>query len=375
MKKLSISDAHEFATENGGKCLSDVYVGSQINLDWECKLGHTFSKPLKRVKRGEWCPYCSGKYVAYTTNDLQKVAESRGGNYITNKTLKVSEYADWECSNGHRWTAKVDNIIRNDSWCPKCNTNKGEEICRFIFEKFTNKKFPTKRPAWLKSESSSRALELDGYCDELRLAFEHQGKQHYQNESSHYESESVIERDRIKRSLCLKNNIKVLEIPQIGHYIKIEDAIRLIKKFLTENNILIKQDVSSDEIASHKFLIYDTPIKDLQKIAESRGGKCLSNSYLGHITPLHFECSNRHQWMARPNDVKRGSWCSICSKAGGKKKTINELKTMFLDIGIQCLSDIYINSKERYLWRCSKGHEFQSRYDGIKKSCPVCSKY
>ncbi|MDG2292920.1 MAG: hypothetical protein P8L17_00525, partial [Methylophilaceae bacterium] len=72
--------------------------------------------------------------------------------------------------------------------------------------------------------------------------------------------------------------------------------------------------------------------------------------------------------MARPNDVKRGSWCSICSKAGGKKKTINELKTMFLDIGIQCLSDIYTNSKERYLWRCSKGHEFQSRYDGIKKS-------
>ena len=25
---------------------------------------------LKRVKKGEWCPYCSGKYVLVELNDL-----------------------------------------------------------------------------------------------------------------------------------------------------------------------------------------------------------------------------------------------------------------------------------------------------------------
>jgi hypothetical protein len=372
VKKLTINDANEIAQKHKGECTSREYVNNHADLSWKCIHGHDFFKPLKRVKLGEWCPFCSGKYVALTPSELSKVAENRGGKYLSNKTLKVSENAEWECSNGHRWNALVNNVVNLDSWCPFCKNNTGEEICRLIFQTLTNKEFPTKRPAWLRGANQVRSMELDGFCEELKVAFEHQGKQHYEEGLSHFQSEDVIARDVIKRNICKEHGIEVLEIPQIGHYIQIQDAINLIKGFLMKNNCVIYGDISDDEIKENKFSLYDKNLFELNEIAQSRGGKCLSNTYLGHITPLKFQCKNNHIWLARPNDIKRGSWCSICSGAGGKKKSIESLKTMFLSEGIECLSEAYSNSKGKYTWQCRNGHVFQSRYDSVNGRCPKC---
>jgi len=373
VKKLTIIDANEIAQKHKGECTSPEYVNNYADLSWKCIHGHEFFKPLKRVKRGEWCPFCSGKYVALTPPELLKIAQNRGGKCLSNKTLKVSEIAEWECSNGHRWNAQVNNVVNLDSWCPICKNNTGEEICRYIFQKLTNREFPTKRPAWLRSANQVRSMELDGFCEELKIAFEHQGKQHYEAGLSHFQSDDVITRDQIKRNLCKEHGINVLEIPQIGHFIQIQDAIDLIKDFLLKNNLQINGDISADEIKENKFSLYDETLLELNKIAESKGGRCLSNTYLGHITPLKFQCKDNHVWLARPNDVKRGSWCSICSRAGGKKKSIDDLKTMFSSTEIECLSEIYSNSKEKYTWRCKNGHTFKSRYDNVNSKCPICT--
>lgn len=375
-KKLTLIDANEIAQKHQGECTSTEYVNNHADLSWKCTLGHEFIKPLKRVKQGEWCPFCSGKYVALTPPELSKVAEIRGGKYLSNKTLKVSEIAEWKCSNGHKWNAQVNNVVNLESWCPFCKNNTGEEICRFIFERLTNKRFPTKRPAWLKDTNQVRSMELDGFCEELQIAFEHQGKQHYENGLSHFQSESVIARDEIKRSICNQHGIEVLEIPQIGHYIQIQDAIKLIKDFLIKNNCTIYSDISEKAVKDNKFSLYDETLVELQTIALSKGGRCLSNTYLGHVTPLEFECANHHKWHARPNDIKRGSWCSTCSGAGGKKKSIDDLKKMFSHLGITCLSNEYKNSREKYDWVCKFGHQFPSRYDQITTTngCTICHK-
>ncbi len=54
-------------------------------------------------------------------------------------------------------------------------------------------------------------------------------------------------------------------------------------------------------------------IEEMRSIAEERGGKCLSDTYAGAMTKLTWECAEGHQWEAKPNNIKSGSWCRKCS--------------------------------------------------------------
>jgi hypothetical protein len=376
-KKLTITDAQEHAKLKNGICISETYLNNHEDLIWKCSHGHLFEKSFKSVRKNEWCPFCSGKYVLLKTNELSKIAELKGGRYLSGKDLLVSEVAEWECGDGHRWSAIVNNVVNLESWCKVCKNNRGEQVTRFIFESLTGELFPTKRPDWLRLPGNKRSLELDGFNEKLRVAFEHQGRQHYQSSklTSRFFKNSILQNDIDKREICKKMGVKVLEVPQVGGLINLEEAINLIKNFLKENKVEIVFDLTVDDITSNAHGLNKNHIEDLRKIAETKGGNCLSSIYLGHVYPLKFRCANGHQWEARPNDIKRGSWCSICSKAGGKKKTIEELSSMFIDIDIRCLSEKYSNSKEKYLWECGKGHRFNSRYDNLKliRQCPVCS--
>lgn len=375
MKKLTLEDAARIATEFGGECISTSYANNYEDLQWKCDRGHDFKKPLKRVKKGEWCPICSGKYVIFSPKELNDHAGKFGGKCLADSTKKISEYVTWECSDGHQWKAQIANVITNESWCPTCKSHIGEEVCRHIFQIFTGQSFQKARPIWLR-DSGSKSLELDGYCEHLKIAFEHQGRQHYGHKTSLFGGKDVLMRDALKRRLCHEQGISLLEIPELGAMSSLEDVIQIIKRFLVENDVPVLRELTVDELSSKMPSLYKAHINHLNDIAHSKGGKCLSSQYLGHITPLEFECQKGHRWFARPNDIKRGSWCSICSRAGGKKKTLEYLNEMAAPYEIRCLSAVYTNSKSTYEWLCSKGHRFECRYDYLKsaKGCPVCAK-
>ena len=54
-------------------------------------------------------------------------------------------------------------------------------------------------------------------------------------------------------------------------------------------------------------------IEDMQKIAFSKNGKCISKEYLGYKKKLQWECENGHIWEVSPELVLRNnSWCKKC---------------------------------------------------------------
>ncbi|KAG3110092.1 hypothetical protein PI124_g7101 [Phytophthora idaei] len=59
-------------------------------------------------------------------------------------------------------------------------------------------------------------LELDGYCQEISMAFEYAGEQH-ETETSHFHRTTNVfyqlERDALKKFLCEKYGIKLVPIP------------------------------------------------------------------------------------------------------------------------------------------------------------------
>ncbi len=59
------------------------------------------------------------------------------------------------------------------------NRTKPEKICRDALEKIYKRKFSRVHPEWLRNPESNRKLELDCYNDELKIACEYNGPQHY----------------------------------------------------------------------------------------------------------------------------------------------------------------------------------------------------
>lgn len=115
-------------------------------------------------------------------------------------------------------------------------------------------------------------------------------------------------------------------------------------------------------------------INDVRKIAQDRGGKCLSTQYRDNKTKLNWKCSQGHEWEATPNSIKNGSWCPVCS--GNLKRTIGEMRQVARERGGKCLSPTYITKDTKLLWECKYGHQWEATPGKVVTSgqwCPECA--
>ena len=94
---------------------------------------------------------------------------------------------------------------------------RGEQCALEALESlFPGKKFAKVRPNWLTNDTG-RAMEIDLYCHELRLGLEHSGQSHYVWPNSLHKNREEFERqqrrDILKRSLCAREGVLLIEVP------------------------------------------------------------------------------------------------------------------------------------------------------------------
>lgn len=436
--KLTIEDMQKIAEERGGKCLSLEYINSDTKLLWRCKEGHEWESTPTTVKhRKRWCPYCAGK-LKLTIEEMQHIAESRGGICLSKKYINSSTKLKWQCVNGHVWEATPRDIKSGGKWCPYCVSGRDERIVRNIFEKIFSMEFPTKRPSWLINPTTGKRLELDGYCEKLRIAFEYQGQQHYKSFEDHFHKRRSLKKqqrvDELKKLICNKNDVTLVVTPyqiareEYPNYIINEcrkNGINIsnipinIFDYKTFDGIYSPQNLKDmkqiakergGECLSDVYVDSETKlrwrcgegheweaipysvknmghwcpycsgrikltIEEMREIAESREGKCLSDEYMGNKNKLKWQCKEGHVWEATPHSVKRGTWCADC--VGIVKLTIEEMQRIANKKGGECLSTEYINARAKLKWRCSEGHEWENTSDHVKNRgqwCPICAR-
>lgn len=96
--------------------------------------------------------------------------------------------------------------------------SRGEASCKEFIEFYFQKPFAKIRPDFLKNPVTGENLELDMYNEDLRVAIEYNGSQHYHyNPFMHGNSKDKFRnqqyRDMLKKDMCQKNNIVLITVP------------------------------------------------------------------------------------------------------------------------------------------------------------------
>ena len=124
------------------------------------------------------------------------------------------------------WPKRVDPVA---SSCGS-GVSKGEAECKRAVETITGRRFEKTRPSFLRNDVTNSNLELDCYNDELRLAVEYNGEQHYNYVPYFHRTKDAFYnlkyRDDIKRRLCDENGVRLVIVPYTVDIDNIERYIR-----------------------------------------------------------------------------------------------------------------------------------------------------
>jgi len=376
VSRLSINDLKELGRIRGGTCLSTRYTNASTKLLWKCSEGHRWEAVASSIKAGTWCPKCAPN-PPRSIDDMQNLAAQRGGKCLSKKYLDAKTGLLWQCSEGHRWEARPT-TIQTGSWCPQCSSGLAERICREFFEQLFGKPFPKARPQWLRLDGRTR-LELDGYCEELQLAFEHQGPHHYG--VNIYSSRPIgwlrkrKQHDREKCLRCRKHGVVLICVPEIPVHLKLDEVKDYIRRQCGRKGVPLPRGFACKRV--NLIRAYSEPrarreMDELSLIARSRGGACLSRTYKGALAKLLWQCKKKHRWCANPWDIKAGNWCPHCR---GLRLTIHDMRSLAEKKGGKCRSSKYSGTHKKLLWECQYGHSWKAEPASIKMGtwCPTCA--
>ena len=378
--KLSLNLAKQVAKNNSGRCLSTKYINSKSPLYWICKKDHRWYQNLSAVRSGTWCAKCHAPGTGQTIKDMRKLAKLRGGKCLSKTYVTARKKLLWQCRLDHEsWQATPDEIKRG-RWCPQCQEGLGERICRAYFCAAFLTTFDKVRPKFLLNEKTGVSFELDGYSPNLKLAFEHHGRQHYKTNSYFSKTKSGLKQrkntDLIKLKMCHKAGIKIIEIPSVPDILplsKFDDYLTIEfkrlkikpKKQIRVSNLNLAKAFSPD---------YNSRLREMKKIAIKRGGKCLSKLYLGYHGKLLWKCKFKHlSWEASPAKIHAGRWCPECS--GRKKKDLLFAQKLAKSFGAKLLSKKYVNGKSKLRWQCEFNHKWSASLGSLHNvgsGCPHC---
>jgi len=367
-------DARQIAQARGGVCLSRTALNGRSRLQWQCAEGHTWVARFANVKHGNWCPQCAGK-GPLTITDMRALATERGGRCLSDEYVNNRTHLLWRCAEGHEWWAKPQDIRR--TWCPHCaHTVKLElrdlsRIARrrrgkLLSDTYVNSKQPLlwRCHAGHVWEAAAVSVKPNGF---------HAGTwcplcpRRMKGKPARLSIEEMQEIAEQRGGKCLSTtyvnaHTKLKWRCAEGHEWEAKPAY-------------VKLGTWCPVCSSRQKLRLEV----LQDEAIERGGRLVSTEYAGAHSPLRWECAEGHQWETGASKIRSGSWCPYC--AGKARLSIEEMEELARSYGGECLSKRYINSVTPLKWRCAEGHVWKAAPGMVKPSgfqergtwCPQCA--
>lgn len=319
MHRLSLRHAQRLARERGGKCLSRRYGSSHSKLKWQCVSGHIWHATYSNVAWGRWCRECSlgiGERIcrAYFEQMFgHKFPKSRP-HWLINREKFQMELDGYSRHLGlafehqgrqhqvmvdaFQTVAQFNKRKRDDRFKRMLCKRHGvtlievlqipdslpvDEIQHFVLKQCRNMSIELKRRA----ERATVSL-LEAYAPRGREWLR-----------------AIREAARMNGGTCLSSSY-------LGQKFPLRFRCSEGHEWATLPHLVLKGHWCQKCAAARRGRARRLTLKEMQKLAASKGGRCLSKTYLNANTNLLWECAEKHRWRAIPNSVKRGSWCPMC---------------------------------------------------------------
>lgn len=210
------------------------YVNAHKKVLIKCKEHGLFEQTPNSHLNGSGCPYCCGNIPLTIKTFIKRSNEIHHNKYDYTKVNYINSQTK-VCiicpEHGEFWQVPHNHL--QGQGCPKCNMSHLERDVMKIIEKYGLKytwQASKKDLSWLGKQS------LDFFLPDYNIAIECQGIQHFESVDrfgGEKELKEIIKRDKIKKELCEKHNIKL-------HYINYnEDFYKKILTIFNENNLVI----------------------------------------------------------------------------------------------------------------------------------------
>ncbi|MCE4545103.1 MULTISPECIES: hypothetical protein [unclassified Caballeronia] len=290
----SLAKLHQRAAELGWRCLSQEWAGYTARYNFECANGHRFERHAATVFYHQ--PGCPGCEADEIRERWMASVTQRGGTLVSGAFTGLLERYRLRCANGHEWEAQGRKISEG-SWCPQCS----------------------------RAAAGQRSRSADGL-------------------------------ERLKAAACAKGG-RCLALRYVGTTGEYECECGEGHRWKTTGSHLLAGHWCAQCAAQQRGASLRTAdgLDRLQATAEARGGACLTNAYTGRLKQYRFRCARGHEWETEGGVVLNVSWCKRCAD-DQQRSTLEQMQEVALSRGGRCLSVEYQNSNAKLTWECHRGH-------------------
>jgi hypothetical protein len=200
----------------------------------------------------------SDRKSKYTTEDLVKYALKKGGKCLDIKYHNNNTKYKWECSEGHKWSARWNDIKNGNKWCPIC----------------------------ARKIASDKLIKYD--ILHLKKYAEDKGGKCLSEKYKNYKTKYLWQCQCKNKWEATWSDIKQ------GRWCSVCSSINVGESNRKYNIDLLKNK------------------------AINLGGKCLSEHYKDVFSKYQWQCKKGHLWQTTWDSINRGSWCPSCSTQHSK---------------------------------------------------------
>ena len=327
-------------TKNGSLKPEDFTFGSSKVVWWKCANGHEWECAIAARTSGNiGCSICGGRVVDRGVTDLATTHPEIAAEWHPTKNGKLKpddfkigsdKIVWWMCAKGHEWKTNI--YHRQLTGCPEC-----------IKERFTS--FPEQAILFYVSQSFfnvqnrfmlDSSVEIDIYIPEYSIAIEYDG-------SVFHNTDAGLHRDQRKYLYLHERGIYLIRIKESMDEAYLKDTADAYLGYGdNKNNRNLEQ------------ILHDLSIE------------------------LTRRCNTEVSWDVDISRDRREIYKQYMNLE--KANSIAVLFPQTLDEWYYEKNDpvtpymVTKGSEKIFWWRCSKGHEFESKVkDRVRHGCPYCS--